>query len=119
MTKIIYSDDLSRIDPEKYKDAIHESSYFYIPMSERIEFVKELCEKDNIIISNDYCFIRLLELFSEVEIYHYDEDIIFKDFASVQPNPTNHLFGYIFEETIHKLLDQSYFVIYLGQRKIL
>lgn len=107
MNKIIYSNDLSRIDPEKYNNPILESDYFYIPMSERVDYVKEICKWDNIIITNDYCFIRLLELFSEVEIFHYDEDKTFKNFASLEPNPTNHLFGFIFEETINHLLPQS------------
>jgi len=101
---VIYADDLKDIPlslvtlgATKPTYAICSKDFWITRMSDKIRYVKYLCEnylKSEVrlfVITNDYFFIRFLESYAPKDkfcIYNYDSNTVVYNFVSLKPNPT-------------------------------
>ena len=90
-----------------------ETSFHKIPQSKRIERVEDICFSQNgskqkiAIITNDYHFIRMLELNmepSKFQIYNFDTGETVSKFVDLNPNPTLAVGEYVFRASVKAAL---------------
>ena len=102
-----YLEDFKDLDEEEYKEQ---------PQSKRIEWVLNKIEEAQkqdlitIVTTNDYWFIRLIELSVEPDqfcIYNADQNCIVDSFVELEPNPTLDIGEYVFKKTVARALRGS------------